>query len=138
MSRILALDYGTKRVGIAVTDPLQMIANSLETVETKNLLSYLENYIAKENVVCIVIGLAMRLHNVHSEIEREIVRFIVTLKKKFPTIKIDRQDERFTSKMAYKTIIESGIGKEKRKDKTLVDKISATIILQSYLERIKQ
>ena len=134
MSRILAIDFGNKRTGIAVTDNLQMIASSLTTVETKNIISFLQDYMRKEEVECIVIGKSINLDNTDNEIEKNIQSFIVDLKKNFPQTKIERIDERFTSKIAQRTIIDSGIKKMERRNKSLVDKVSATIILQSYLE----
>ena len=134
MSRILAIDFGNKRTGIAVTDKLQMIASSLTTVETKNIISFLQDYMKKEEVECIVIGQSINLDNTDNEIEKSIQSFIVDLKKNFPQMKIERIDERFTSKIAQRTIIDSGIKKMERRNKSLVDKESATIILQSYLE----
>ncbi|PCJ83418.1 MAG: Holliday junction resolvase RuvX [Flavobacteriales bacterium] len=135
MRRILAIDYGTKRVGLAVTDPLQLIANGLETVHSKDLISYLNDYFSKEEVETIVIGQAKRWNNDDSEIEKQIVPLIKQLSRKFPEIKIERADERFTSKIAFQTMIDSGLKKKDRQNKELVDKISATLILQSYLER---
>ena len=134
MSRILAIDFGNKRTGIAVTDNLQMIASSLTTVETKNIISFLQDYMKKEEVECIVIGQSINLDNKDNEIEKNIQSFIVNLKNIFPHLKIERVDERFTSKMAQRTIIDAGIKKMERRNKSLVDKVSATIILQSYLE----
>ncbi len=133
MSRILALDYGTKRTGIAVTDELQIIASGLTTVATPDLLTFLEGYFSKENVELILIGLPKKLDNTPSESEKFITPFIQKLKKKFPNIPLKRIDERFTSKMAFQTMIDSGLSKKKRRNKALVDEISATIILQSYL-----
>ena len=135
MGRIMAIDYGTKRVGIAVTDPLQMIANGLTTVHSSELMEFLKKYIAKEEVDCIVVGLPKHLNNKPSDSDRFIEPFVVHLKRTFPKIKIDRIDERFTSKMAFQTMIDSGLSKSQRRNKKLVDEISAVIILQSYLER---
>lgn len=135
MGRIIALDYGSKRTGIAVTDPLKIIANGLLTVETKNIFLFLKEYFEKEAVDCIVVGVAKRMNNMDSNIEKEILPFIEQVKNKFPGIKIDRHDERFTSKMALRTMIDGGLRKKARQNKALVDRISATIILQSYLER---
>jgi len=129
----MALDYGKKRTGIAVTDDLQIIASGLTTVNTKDLLSFLSNYLAKESVETFVIGKPKQMNNTDSESETLIIPFINKLKNKFPTIPIIREDERFTSKMAFQTMIDSGFSKKKRRDKALVDEISATIILQSYL-----
>ena len=134
MSRILAIDFGNKRTGIAVTDKLQMIASSLTTVETKNIISFLQDYMEKEEVECIVIGQSINLDNTDNEIEKNIQSFIVNLKRIFPQMKVERIDERFTSKIAQRIILDSGIKKMERRNKSLVDKVSATIILQSYLE----
>ncbi len=133
MARILALDYGKKRTGIAVTDELQIIASGLTTVETSNLLSFLEDYLAKENIELILIGKPKQLDNTDSESETLIKPFIKKLQSKFPKVPIQREDERFTSKMAFQTMIDSGLNKKQRRNKALVDEISATIILQSYL-----
>ncbi len=135
MKKLLALDYGSKRTGLAITDSLQIIASGLDTIETKSLKSFLVNFLKNEEVETIIIGHALRLHGEESSIELEIQKFIEWFGKNFSHIDIQRQDERFTSKMASRTIIESGIGKKKRKDKALVDKVSATLILQSYMER---
>lgn len=134
MGRVLAIDYGGKRTGLAVTDPLQIIASGLETVATPELMPFLEHYLSQEEVECIVIGEPRRLHNVPAEIEVRIGKFIQQLSKKFPNVKLARMDERFTSKMAFQAIIDAGAKKTTRRDKTLVDKVSATIILQSYLD----
>lgn len=133
MSRILAIDFGEKRSGIAVTDELQMIASGLTTVSTGNLLSFLKQYIRDESVEVIVVGEPLTMQNEPSESERLITPFIEKLKKNFPTITIERVDERFTSKIAFQTMIDSGLNKKQRRNKALVDEISATIILQSYL-----
>jgi len=133
MSQILALDYGAKRTGIAVTDDLQIIASGLTTVPTENLLTFLEEYLEKEHVELILIGEPKQMNNIASESETMILKFIKKLKKRFPAVPLKRVDERFTSKMAVQTMIESGLKKKKRQDKGLVDEISATIILQSYL-----
>ena len=133
MARIIAIDYGTKRTGIAVTDELQLIASGLTTVATKELMSFLKKYFAEENVEMMVIGEPKRMSGEASDVEVDIVRFRESIEKTFPTLKIERQDERFTSKMAFQTMIDSGIGKKKRQNKALVDQISATIILQEYL-----
>ena len=137
MGRILSIDYGTKRVGIAVTDPLKIIANGLTTVQTKDALEFLKKYLSKENVECIVVGEPKNMDNTPSESAKETNLFVTMLKKNFPVIPIERMDERFTSKIAFQTLLQSGIKKkERRKNKGLVDEISATIILQSYLEFI--
>ncbi|MBM1106438.1 Holliday junction resolvase RuvX [Aurantibacter crassamenti] len=136
MGRIIALDYGRKRTGIAVTDELQLIASGLTTVLTKELLQFLESYIQKETVEQIVIGEPKQMNNEPSESEVEIKSFIEKLTKKLPKIPIIRQDERFTSKMAMSSMIAGGMGKKKRQNKALVDEISATLILQAYLNRM--
>lgn len=133
MARIIALDFGKKRTGIAVTDELQIIASGLTTMETSELLPFLENYFTKENVELILIGKPKQLDNSDSESEALIIPFIKKLTAKFPTIPIKREDERFTSKMAFQTMIDSGLNKKQRRNKALIDEISATIILQSYL-----
>ncbi len=133
MARIIAIDYGTKRTGIAITDELQMIASGLTTVETKNLMDFLTKYMAEEKVEAMVLGEPKRMSGEPSQVEEHILSFRESVEKKFPTLKIIRQDERFTSKMAFQTMIDSGIGKKKRRNKALVDQISATIILQDYL-----
>ncbi|OFY88010.1 MAG: Holliday junction DNA helicase RuvA [Bacteroidetes bacterium RIFCSPLOWO2_12_FULL_35_15] len=137
MARIMAIDYGSKRVGIAVTDSCQLIANGLTTVHSKDLIDFLKKYIEKEEVECIVVGEPKRMNNEPSDSARFIEPFVVHLKRTFPTIKVERIDERFTSKMAFQTMIDSGLKKKARQNKALVDEISATIILQSYMERKK-
>ncbi|MBT4915521.1 MAG: Holliday junction resolvase RuvX [Formosa sp.] len=133
MGRILAIDYGSKRTGIAVTDEMQIIASGLTSVSTKNLIEFLKSYTSSEKVDLIVIGLPKQMNNELSESEPLILKFIKILNNKFPNMPVERVDERFTSKMAFQTMIASGINKNKRKNKSLVDEISATIILQSYL-----
>ena len=133
MGRLLAIDYGSKRTGVAVTDEMQIIASGLTTVDTKNIINFLKSYIDKESVDLILIGLPKQMNNELSESEPLILKFIKILDKELPDIPIQRVDERFTSKMAFQTMIESGLNKKKRKNKALVDEISATLILQSYL-----
>ena len=135
MGRILAFDYGTKRTGIAVTDPLQLIASGLKTVETSEILTFLKAYCTDEEVVLFVVGLPRQMNNLPSESEQFIKSFIRDLKRTFPEIPIKREDERFTSKMALQSMIDSGIKKKQRQNKAMVDEISATLILQSYLNR---
>ena len=135
MGRILAFDYGTKRTGIAVTDPLQLIASGLKTVETSEILTFLRAYCNDEEVVLFVVGLPRQMNNLPSESEQSIKSFIRNLKRTFPEIPIKREDERFTSKMALQSMIDSGIKKKQRNNKAMVDEISATLILQSYLNR---
>ncbi|WP_303319045.1 Holliday junction resolvase RuvX [Flavivirga abyssicola] len=133
MARILAIDYGTKRTGIAVTDELQIIASGLTTVNTKELLKFLKDYTINEQVELFLVGEPKQMNNTASESEIHILPFIDNLKKEFPNIPIERVDERFTSKMAFQTMIDSGLKKNQRKNKALIDEISATLILQSYL-----
>jgi putative Holliday junction resolvase len=133
MARILAIDYGSKRVGIAVTDTLQIIATGLTTVHIKDLITYLETYLAKEQVECIVVGEPKTLQNEASDSARFIEPFVTHLTRKFPTIKIARYDERFTSTLAHQTMLMGGLKKKDRANKDTVDMISATIILQDYL-----
>lgn len=133
MARILAIDYGTKRTGIAVTDELQIIASGLTTVGTKELLPFLKDYISKENVELFLVGEPKQMNNEVSESEGPIQSFLTKLAKAIPAMPVKRVDERFTSKMAFQTMIDSGLKKGQRKNKPLVDEISATIILQSYL-----
>lgn len=134
MGRILAIDYGRKRTGIAVTDTLQLIANGLCTLKSAEVLTFLEEYFQKEEVETVVVGYPKTLQNTASESIRYINPFLKQLVKKFPELHVVQYDERFTSQIAFQAMISSGIGKQKRQDKALVDKISATIILQSYLE----
>jgi putative Holliday junction resolvase len=132
----MAIDYGSKRVGIAVTDPFQIIATGLTSVHSKDLIEFLKKYLVKEEVECIVVGEPKRLNNEPSDAARFIEPFVVHLKRTFPKIKVERMDERFTSKMAFQTMIDSGLKKKDRQNKELVDEISATIILQSYMNKI--
>lgn len=133
MGRILAIDFGTKRIGLAETDPLQMIASPLDTVEAIEIFEYIYKYTKEQNVDMFLVGEPKQMDNTPSESEKYIKPFLKKLNEKFSEIPIERFDERFTSKMAFQTMIDSGIGKKARKNKGLVDKISATIILQSYL-----
>lgn len=132
----MAIDYGSKRVGIAVTDPLQIIANGLGTVHSKDVIQFLKDYMAKEKVDCIVVGEPKQMDNTQSDSSRFIEPFVKHLSRTFPDIKVERMDERFTSKMAFQTMIDSGLKKKDRQNKELVDQVSATIILQSYLEKL--
>lgn len=133
MPRILAIDFGSKRTGIAVTDELKIIASGLTTVATIDLLKFLENYFSKEEVELVLIGEPKNMDNSASESEVSIKEFLKKFSEKFPQKKIERVDERFTSKMAFQSMIDSGLKKKQRQNKALVDEISATIILQSYL-----
>ena len=134
MSRILAIDYGKKRTGIAVTDPMQIIANGLTTVATSELMDFLLKYTAQEKVERIVVGYPKQMNNKDSENMKRIVPFVNLLKKKLPDIPVEWVDERFTSVLAHQAMIDGGLKKSARQNKALVDEISATIILQSYLE----
>lgn len=138
MGRILALDYGRKRTGIAVTDEEKIIATGLTTVLSKDLLKFLSDYFKNEDVDYMVIGEPKDMMNRPSDSTKYIEGFIGALKKKFPDLVIKRYDERFTSVMAFQTMIDGGLSKSKRRDKELIDKLSATIILQSYLDSIKR
>ena len=133
--RILSIDYGKKRTGVAVTDPLQLIANGLTTVDTKELLKFLQEYVSREPVERIVIGLPVQPNGQPSENQARVRSFTGTLAKALPEIPIEFYDERFTSVLAQRAILDSGIRKMKRRDKGLVDEISATIILQNYMEQ---
>jgi putative Holliday junction resolvase len=133
MARILAIDFGLKRTGLAVTDELQIIASGLTTVLTVDLIPFLKDYIKKEKIELFLIGEPKQMNNEPSESEAFIIPFIKNLESVFPNIPIKRVDERFTSKMAFQTMIDSGLKKNQRKNKALIDEISATLILQSYL-----
>lgn len=133
MGRIMAIDYGQKRVGIAVTDEMKLIANGLTTVHSKDIFIFLKTYFEKEKVECVVVGEPKQMNNEASQSTKFIEPFVKQLKKMFPDLKIDRFDERFTSKMAFQTMIDAGLSKKDRQNKALVDTISATIILQSYM-----
>ncbi len=135
MGRIIGIDYGRKRTGLAVTDPLQLIAGGAETVPTDETISWLERYMMKENVECIVVGIPVMLDGSESETTITYIRpFIERLKKRFPIVRIDTFDERYTSKLAVRAMTEGGMKKKDRREKANIDKISATILLQSYLE----
>lgn len=130
----MAIDYGQKRVGIAVTDPFKMIANGLPTIETPKAMAFIKDYTNKEVVEGFVIGVPKNLRNEEMNIVPQVNLFIGQLNKNFPAIPVHRVDERFTSKIASQTIAQSGLGKKKRQQKELVDKISAVIILQDFLQ----
>ena len=137
MGRILALDYGKRRVGIAVTDALKITANGLNTVETGKIKEFIKDYLGKESIDCLVVGYPTKMNYEVSEAEKYIGPFISWFSQTYPLIRVERVDERFTSKIAGKTMIDGGVKKMARRDKALVDKISAVIILQSYLETLK-
>lgn len=134
MSRILAIDYGRKRTGIAVTDPMQIIANGLTTVPTGELMDFLLDYMKREKVERIIIGHPKQMNNQDSESMKYIVPFVNRLKKMLPDVPLEMVDERFTSVLAHQAMLAGGLKKKDRQNKALVDEISATIILQSYLE----
>ena len=137
MPRIMAIDYGTKRVGIAVTDPLQLIATALTTVSPFELMAYLENYFKNDAVEILVVGEPKKIDGSQTNASQPTNDFVAHFKKKFPNIKVEREDERYTSKMAMDAIIMSGSKKKDRQKKENIDKVSAVIILQSYLSRVK-
>ena len=133
MSRIVALDYGGKRTGVAATDEMQIIASPVDTIETSKLMDFLKQYIEKENVSDLVVGLSVRFSGELNEIENQIQTFLKKFSEQFPLIKIHRENEMFTSKMASQAMFEGGMKKKKRQEKGMVDKVSAVIILQSFL-----
>lgn len=133
MGRIMAIDYGTKRVGIAVTDPNKIIATALDTVHSKDIIDYLRSYFGREEVECVVVGEPRQMDNTASEVTPQVEQFVKALKKAFPEMKVARFDERFTSKMAQQAIMMSGVKKMERRNKAMIDQTSAVIILQSYM-----
>ncbi len=137
MARILAIDYGEKKSGLAVSDPMKIIASSLTTIQTETLYSYIDEYVGANEVETIVVGYPKTLSNKPAIITPMIDHLADKLSEIYPNIRIVKYDERFTSKIASNIILQSGIGKQRRKDKSLVDKISATIILQDYMESIR-
>ena len=134
MGRVLSVDYGVRRTGLAVTDPLKIIAGGLTTVETPQLMKYLKEYTAKETVERFVVGLPKQTNGRDSENLPRVLAFVEQLKKTFPDVPVDMWDERYTSVLAHQTMLQSGIGKKARQNKALVDEISATIILQGWME----
>ena len=134
MARLIAIDYGKKRVGLAVTDPQQIIATRLTSLQPNEVLDYLNKYLETEKVEKFIVGYPKRLNNEPSEAIRFINPFVEKLIKKFPDIPVELVDERFTSKMAFQTMIDAGVKKKDRRNKSLIDEVSAVIILQSYLE----
>ncbi|WP_276976285.1 Holliday junction resolvase RuvX [Flavobacterium filum] len=135
MPRILAIDYGIKRTGIAVTDELQIIASGLTTIPSEVVISFLKDYFSKENVSTVLIGEPKQMNGLPSESAPIIEKFVETFSVEFPQMKVIRVDERFTSKMAFQTMIDSGLRKKQRQNKGLVDEIAATILLQDFLTR---
>ena len=134
----MAIDYGVKRTGLAVTDPVRIIATALSTVETPTLLQYIKEYCAREEVDEFVVGDARHMDGTPSESMQYIEPFVAELTKAFPNKKISRIDERFTSKMAFQTMIDSGLKKKDRRNKGMIDQIAATIMLQDYMRTLKQ
>jgi len=136
VSKIVSIDYGTKRVGVAISDSSRKIAFALDTINNELIISYLQDLLTKEKISTIVVGSPKNLVNKDNDISKEVNSFINTLSHKFSHINIEKYDERFTSVIAKKIILSSGINKKKRKNKSLVDKVSSTIILQDYLETL--
>ena len=137
MERILAIDYGQKRIGVSVSDPNRIIATALGTVNNGDIFQFLGEYIAKNPCQQLVVGYPKNLRNEPADIVPEIEKFIAIFLERFPHIDVVRYDERFTSKMAFQTMIDSGISKKRRQEKSLIDKISATILLENYLESLR-
>ena len=135
MARILAIDYGIKRTGIAVTDELQIIASGLTTIPSETAIAFLKDYFSKENVAKVLIGEPKQMNGQPSESAEIIEKFVTKFQLEFPEMKVERADERFTSKMAFQTMIDSGLKKKQRQNKALIDEIAATIMLQDYLSR---
>ena len=135
MPRILAIDYGQKRTGIAVTDELQIIASGLTTIPSETAIAFLKDYFGKENVTTVLIGEPKQMNGEPSQSAEIIDKFVLNFKNNFPDMKLVRVDERFTSKMAFQTMIDSGLNKKQRQNKALIDEIAATILLQDYLTR---
>lgn len=137
MKRIIGIDYGKKRVGVAVSDPLMIFASPLETVPTANIINYLKIYTSKEEVEKFVVGYPVNMDNRPSEAAQYVDRFLKQLKKAFPQIPVILEDERFTSVLAFQSLIDSGVKKMDRRDKAAVDKVSAALILQTFMDRKK-
>ena len=137
MPRILSIDYGIKRTGIAVTDDFQIIASGLTTIPSETVIAFLKDYFIKENVIKVIIGEPKQMNGQPSESTEIIEKFVQKFKATFPEMILERVDERFTSKMAFQTMIDSGLKKKQRQNKALVDEIAATIMLQDYLLRFK-
>ena len=135
MDRIIGIDYGRKRTGVAVSDPLGIFASALDTVHSAKIIDYLKKYAEKENVVLFVVGYPMNMDNRPSEAAKDVDIFLKQLKKNFPGIPVETEDERFTSVLAHRAMIDGGMKLKDRRDKNSVDRISAAIILQSYMDR---
>ncbi|MBQ7222703.1 MAG: Holliday junction resolvase RuvX [Bacteroidales bacterium] len=138
MDRIVGIDYGRKRTGLAVSDPLRIFASALETVQTTKIIEYLKNYASRETIILFVVGYPINMDNTPSQAAADVDIFLKQLKKHFPQIPVVLEDERFTSVLAHKAMIDGGMKKSDRRDKMNVDKISAAIILQTYLDRKKE
>ena len=138
MDRIIGIDYGRKRVGVAVSDPLRIFASALDTVPSAKIIEYLKKYAESETVERFVVGYPMNLNNTPSEAAADVDIFLKQLKKHFPDIPVTLEDERFTSVLAHRAMIDGGVRKMDRRDKAAVDKVSAALILQTYLDRDKQ
>ena len=138
MDRIIGIDYGRKRIGVAVSDPLGIFASPLDTVPSAKIIEYLKNYAEKESIVRFVIGMPFNMNGAPSEAVADIKAFLPALVKAFPGIPVETEDERFTSVLAHRAMIDGGMKASRRRDKTEVDKISASIILQTYLDRHRQ
>lgn len=137
MNRILGIDYGKKRTGVAVSDPLGIFASPLETVPSAKIVEYLKNYVQNETVSRFVVGYPMNLNNRPAAAAADVDRFLKQLARHFPEIPVTLEDERFTSVLAFRSLIDSGVKKQDRRDKSAVDKVSAALILQTYLDRAK-
>ena len=134
MGRILAIDYGLKRTGVAVTDPLKIIATALETVETPKMVKFLKEYLSKEEVELIIIGMPSNWDESDTDATQPVKKFIETLHKQFPAIPVKEVDERFSSKMASRAMVDMGMKKKQRREKGIIDRVAATMMLQEYLE----
>ena len=134
MGRIIGIDFGTKRIGLAVTDPLQIFASPLDTIMNADFFRYMENYRQKEEIEAFVIGNPVQLNNKPSESVNQLTPFLKKLRNKYPDITVHLVDERFTSQMAFRSMLDGGVTKKDRRDKSMVDRISASIILQSFLD----
>lgn len=137
MDRIIGIDFGRKRTGVAVSDPLRIFASALDTVPTAKIIDYLKSYSEKETIVLFVIGMPVNMNGEPSEAAADVKSFVPSLRRAFPDVKVEFEDERFTSVLAHKAMIDGGMKASRRRDKAEVDRISASIILQSYLDRQK-
>ena len=135
MNRIIGIDFGRKRTGLAVSDPLMIFASALETVHSAKIIEYLQNYSRNETIIRFVVGYPVNMNNQPSEAAKDVDAFLPLLKKKFPDVPVTLEDERFTSVLAHRAMIDGGMKKSDRRDKAAVDKVSAAIILQTYLDR---